>query len=1393
MSDAPQNEGKEKEGKAAPESPLHLSSEQLQALPKTAKLETTLFDLAQKSLSERSHISGEPTTKDNVYLELNRVMALNNYPAAHLDGKKDISDKDLPKSWNEVRAHQQFALYDSTEVKPEVKAEVKPAVKPEVSPEERLKQKIEDETSTLPVELGEGYFQVWKRMHPEQSDDEINKEAHRIKKINGDRDVLIVGERLPTATEEERAHELKKRLKDAKEAEEASKQNPKPDAAKPDERYVPNDPNKDTPTTTPEGKTPEGRTPEGRTPGGAAPENKDPAGKIPAGGDPADKPKAEPGKDAPQETPSTPTTPKTPQAPPLAPEKGGSPSAPPQPAKKDTEPDLGKIYDDLSKEHHLAQKAFKLNETDQGFIGRTFDAAKNNIGASGEGRPWYDPKSMWSGLFDSDLGSKATEQKLTVEREHLAQLKQAAEAKDPAKFATVYKELTGQDFNSKAAKAAQDAANGPTQNGTQPGKESTSIAMRGSQAARSFDQSQHNGVDAITDIGVALAVAGSLRSGKLGMTETMLRATSKGALIGGISKAGMMQADGKYANLAHDLAIGSLMGVTVPIGELGGAQLSRALGKKFGLSVTGDLLGAKIETQGATIGTKLISAAAKSGTSGAIFGAVESPGREAIVAYEHGKQITAGDLAMASLKGSVVGFLGGTILGGAVDGVSNGFRSYRPGAVTNIKNTINGVDVPSSGTVGLADAAKILNTDANKLALLAAESPYEAVSKAINLYEKTGLNIKKVDPVTGESILPKAFDDALTTVQNVDLLTAEASLKLSGKVKVVQATDEFLTANPTAVQEPLARVVADPNYQEVIRLKTAQGGQPAADAFEQNFRQGFEKDLKTSMAVRQVNTRGLEPAEALRASGPEVEAAYKQKAADYFKDMTDPAKRQQLNELVDDIYGKFNPEGLSKGNLETILQGVPAADRELAVALLHESAGTSSDSMLKARFQALKNDIADQVGSSTPDNVYTLSADSSANLLGYLYRKSNSMSMSMNNIDNLVEQVQKGNIPNKVVLFDDLSSTTLAPATLEALKKVPKVFVVDVGSFERAINVVDIAKGPQAVAEKLSALLTEAKAIKAKHSGGLFIGSIESNVAKMTMRESFDAAAEAIGPNVHVIRPSQNLTIPNATAAGDLASMSDIDALHTQYNVPKASKEQIASFLSGYVGEERELAARMLAEGAVHNSFPVMVRKAVDLHTKLSAALRESGLGMSDLLVVSDKDPGGSTHLVSYLFGKANGMSPDNFVSNQRLNKMIASGQAKGKAVAYFDDTIYSGSQMASNLEGNVSSLMPFKKVFVASLGAYEQGVNKIKGTHLGSLGKVEVATSSTHQPFYSQSHPFYSRLGSGQQYTVKNIGGSEGFGNVQGSLIWSYMYPDNNLTFFGSKFSGSVLRLPGP
>jgi hypothetical protein len=114
-------------------------------------------------------------------------------------------------------------------------------------------------------------------------------------------------------------------------------------------------------------------------------------------------------------------------------------------------------------------------------------------------------------------------------------------------------------------------------------------------------------------------------------------------------------------------------------------------------------------------------------------------------------------------------------------------------------------------------------------------------------------------------------------------------------------------------------------------------------------------------------------------------------------------------------------------------------------------------------------------------------------------------------------------------------------------------------------------------------------------------------------------------------------------------------------------------------------------------------------------------------------------------------------------------------------------------LDNNISSLMPFKRIVVASLGAYEKGMQSIRGTHLSSIGKVEVATAATHQPFYSSKNPFFAGLNSSQQSAVKGIGGSEGFGSVQGSIIWSYMYPDNNLSFFGNQFSGKVLRLPGP
>jgi hypothetical protein len=1325
-----------------PDAGLHLTKEELSALTKSAHLDTTLFDLAQHSLSERSKLTGESTSQDNVYHELNRIMKLNNYSPANLAQKHNISDKDLPRGWNAVKSHQDFKIYDASDSGS--------CTQDAAAMRDKLRQQIEAETTTVPVAKGEGYYQVWARMHPELTPDKINEDAHRIKHINGDRDVLNVGERLATATPEERERELEMRLQQALAACQV------PPEGKPAAPGTPKVPGKTEPNH-PHGDTPGGRDknhpggPEKQKPEGDPNKKPEVAPKVP----PAGAPGSHPGDGGPS------------SGGPPGGDNGGRPKDTKAPPTVPAGPDLQSIYNGVLNEHQRAAQSQKDTEQGQGIIGKAFDAAKNNIGTSGAGHSWYDPRAIWSNVFDSDLGSKAVDKRIHDEDARLAELKQAADAHDLNKFSTVYQQLTGKPLDSSGNIAQVD----------------------GQSAAAAFDQSQHNGVDSITDLGTAIAVAASLRCGKAGsVVNDLLRGEGTGLLVGGVTKAGLMQVDGHYANLKKDLASGSVIGLSVPIAELGSSQLSRVAGKKFGMTVTGDMFTAKIETQGAGIGTKLLSSALKAGTSGAIYGAVESPGRLAVNDADSGREIHVSDLAAASVKGGVFGFIGGTALGVTVDGVANGFKSLNPKPISTAGTTINGVEVTGSGAVSMGDAAKIMNVDEAEFAQTAAKDPYGTVGKAVQLFEKHGLNIQKSDPLTGDSVLPQNFADALNTVQNVDLLTSDAKMALGSKVKVVQTTDEFLKTNNTAVDNSLSRLENDPNYKQVVQLKTEHGGQAEADAFEKNFRAGFEKDLKTSMAVRQVKGESAKPEDALQTSQPQVEAAYKQKAADYFKDMTDPAQRQRLNSLVDNIYEKFNPQTVSKADFANILDAVPKEDRDLAVALLHESAGNSSDVLMRARFQALKGEISNAVGSSSPNNVYTLTADSSANLLGYLYRKSNSMSMDMRNIDKLISDINSGHVPSSVVLFDDLSTTSISPAARLALSKVPKVYAVDMGSFEKGINIIDVSEGPQAVATKLNTLLAEARTVRAANPGMLPTG-----VARQTLEQDVTRAAASIGQNVKILRPPTNILAPNASTSGVLAKMDDVDAIDAEYNTPKATKDQIAQFLSGYVGEEREMAARMLADGAVHNSFPVMVQKAVKLHQQLTNALNDSGVKMKDLFVVTDKDPGGSTHLVSYLFGKVNGLAPDHFISTQNLNRLIASGAVKDKAIAYLDDTIYSGQQTTSMLENNISSLMPFKKVVVASLGAYNKGIKSIEGTHLAKIGKVQVTSSGMHQPFYSDAHPFYGQLAGAQRNMVKSIGGSEGFGGVQGSLIWSYMYPDNNLTFFGPSFAGHVLHLPGP
>lgn len=127
---------------------------QLEQLPQTDTLERgmVLYDIAKEALVTRSALTSEPTDSDSILRECNRIMVLNGYPDANLEGKSNITMADLPRAWNGVRWDQEFKLYDDAaldkfakiaaeatpdfapEVTPQVSPEVPPSVAPEVAP-----------------------------------------------------------------------------------------------------------------------------------------------------------------------------------------------------------------------------------------------------------------------------------------------------------------------------------------------------------------------------------------------------------------------------------------------------------------------------------------------------------------------------------------------------------------------------------------------------------------------------------------------------------------------------------------------------------------------------------------------------------------------------------------------------------------------------------------------------------------------------------------------------------------------------------------------------------------------------------------------------------------------------------------------------------------------------------------------------------------------------------------------------------------------------------------------------------------------------------------------------------------------------------------------------------
>jgi hypothetical protein len=429
--------------------PLNLSPAQIDAiskLPQTARLKTTLYDIAQQTLSDRQGVTGEQINNPAIFREVNRIMVLNGYPMAHLANKPYVDDRNLPDVWNSIHSRQEFRLYA-----------------PSGNP--------------------------------------------------------LTGEPLPP-----------------------------------------------------------------------------PVSQIPANAD------------------------------------------------------MTRVAADLAAQHGTLSARLAQEESQQGFIGNAYDWAKNNIGSSAEGREAYDPRALWSRLFNSDEGSAALNQTLRTQDSQIAALKLAADKGDTTAFSSLYKDLTGRQYD-----AATPAV--PT--------------LLAAHTAEVFDNSQRRGVDTITDFAASGA---ALAASRLGPGSSMVSALIEGGLAGGITKAGLMKADGTYSSLGRDAAVGTLWGVLTPGADLVSSQASRLVGRGFGLPVTGNMLTARIATDGAGIGTRFLSAAAKTGIGMGTFAGIETPGREAIEAVSQGKPIDPSKLATDGALAGLAGFTGGTLVGPVLD--ASGFLRF---------------------------------------------------------------------------------------------------------------------------------------------------------------------------------------------------------------------------------------------------------------------------------------------------------------------------------------------------------------------------------------------------------------------------------------------------------------------------------------------------------------------------------------------------------------------------------------------------------------------------------------------------------------------------------------------------------------------------------------------
>lgn len=511
-------------------------------------------------------------------------------------------------------------------------------------------------------------------------------------------------------------------------------------------------------------------------------------------------------------------------------------------------------------------------------------------------------------------------------------------------------------------------------------------------------------------------------------------------------------------------------------------------------------------------------------------------------------------------------------------------------------------------------------------------------------------------------------------------------------------------------------------------------------------------DINNAEAAQVYTWLNGRDAELLRSYNKRTELAIEKAAGDDY-----PHIKQQLERIIDGIAREpLTPEAVSR-----LLNNFSPAER----AQLLEILGKRSEFLTMDGLGRTFEDIAQRLEREHKEyvqrrsqgferhalqeiNVVVMGDSTVGHALAYLFRKHTGVNIKVHVMQegmNLAELANGG----QVVLFDPLNSGTARQRqqVFELQQQGRMLIPAELQSFSAGLNMFDIA-------------LAEASS---RNPNGRVNG--------MTHLEGKMREALVESGNESAARPKP----------GGEPTIKELDQFWRLFSNPQTtSTELVRAKVYDYVVQSKnrnpdvDLRPSMketvdVLANTEHVSFGDMVQQAWDLHGKLSRNASEQN---RDMRFITDLDNGGSTHLVSYLYRLANGMTGkaydglfkpfDAAIKDVRDGRGTAKGETQGDgrnmpakvtpgsreaapegvrqpagvrqeagrepALIYLDDYIYTGSQAKSKIGAlstrpEVVELKP--QVVLGTLGYHRYGRAKFQRALAGMENKNFSVTSS--------------------------------------------------------------------